>query len=91
MSSPLGTDPYRIQPELAKMRHRAIVTWIMHKRFTYAAIKITDRWYTTATDANTIVGQTLSDRELARVLTDENTSSVAKAVSYSSWVLLPRP
>lgn len=51
-----------------------VIGWVMHGRFSYIAIKVEDRrrkqylWYTSATDENTEVGQTLTDKELERLI-----------------------
>lgn len=51
-----------------------VLGWVMHGRFSYIAIKVKDRrrqqflWYTSATDENTQVGQTLTDSEMATLI-----------------------
>lgn len=57
--------------ELEALPERAVIKWTMHQRFTYVAIKIGDRWYTTATDANTQVPQIIHTPDLAHALAAE--------------------
>lgn len=57
--------------ELEQLPERAVIRWTMHQRFTYVAVKIGERWYTTATDANTQVPQIIYTTELAHALVGE--------------------
>lgn len=54
---------------LSQLPERAVIRWTMHQRFTYTALKIGDRWYTSATDANTQVAQIMDTYDLANALT----------------------
>lgn len=53
---------------LGWLGHGNVVTWTMHGRFSYVAVKISERWYTTATTENTVVNQIVSNTELADLL-----------------------
>lgn len=65
-------DLHEVTDELTVQDQWAVIRWVMHKRFTYIAIRVRESWYTTATEENTIVGQKLTSVELARVLMDEH-------------------
>jgi len=58
-------DPYDV---LQAQPDGAVVRWTMHKRYTYVAVKVGWQWYTTATDANSQVGQILATTELSSLL-----------------------
>lgn len=68
-------DLHEVTDELTILDQGAVIRWVMHKRFTYIAIRVRESWYTTATEENTIVGQKLTSVELARVLMDEHSES----------------
>jgi hypothetical protein len=57
---------------LAFVSDTNVIRWVEHP-FAYAAIRIRDRWYTTATEDNEYVEQVYTTRQLIRHLVDINT------------------
>jgi len=53
--------------ELTQLRSGDVIRW-QSGRYTYVALNVSGRWYTTATDANSQVDQILSSAELVNHL-----------------------
>lgn len=60
-----------------------VLRWLQDGRFTYAALKTNDQWYTTATERNKYIHLTMTHWDLAVALVAAGVEELEQAITWS--------